>query len=454
MSVLSYDTNKHWKTKLQRISDRSATQSGAVFNNLGYILSETMLTDIFHSQRGEKAVGVDRVTKEEYGKDLPGNISRLMKRIRNGSYRPQASRVVKIPKASGGVRPLAISCFEDKLVQTAAKKILEAIYEPLFKENSHGFRPKRSCHTALRALSGNLYQLFSGAVVEVDLKKCFDTIPHEKLFDTLQKRVKDKRFLTLLRVLVRAPYIEEAGKRVINRIGCPQGSVLSPLLCNIYLDEVLDQWFEEIQPHFKGKQQNQVRYCDDVVWTFGRYEDARKFYRVLPKRLAKYGLTMNMEKSGIIRSGSRYSQLLARDKKRSKVFQFLGFNIFWKRSRHGPYRATFKSRSKCMQDIVRRLTEYMYDNLNTSDFKRFLRGLYSRIRGWMKYHSISGNQGRVSSFAQICQRLLYRWWNRRSQRQPVSWKRFPIILKRLKFPTLPKAFSLYGTLNGCVSIYL
>ncbi len=444
MSVLSYDTTKHWKTKLHRISVRSAAQPQGVFNNLGHLLSEEMLIDIFHGLRGNKAVGIDGTTKEKYGKELSQNISKLLSRIRRGSYKPSASRVVKIPKASGGTRPLAISCFEDKLVQTAVKRILEAVYEPLFKDVSHGFRPRRSCHTALRSLSENLYSLFSGSIVEIDIKKCFDTIPHDKLFEIIEQKVQDKRFVRLLEKLVRAPIKEENGRVDISRIGCPQGSSLSPLLCNIYLDHVLDKWFEDIQVHFNGKKQNQIRYCDDAIWIFAKDTDAQRFYQVLPKRLEKYGLSINKEKSGIIRAGSRYSEFLSQNKRRAKVFKFLGFNVYWCRSYTGPFRARFKSHGKSLSDILGRIKVYLKEHLNTKDFKKFLRDYYSRIKGWMKYHAISGNQERVSVFLQICQRLLHRWWNRRSQRSYVVWNRFSKILKRLKFPSAPNVYRLYN----------
>jgi RNA-directed DNA polymerase len=289
MSAHSNCADKLWKTKLQRIQNRSAEQHEAVFNNIGHILSEEMLTDIFHGSRS-KAVGIDGMTKGEYGENLNFYIAKLLRSIRNGSYRPQPSRVVEIPKSGGGTRPLAISCFEDKLVQSATKKILEALYEPLFKDSSHGFRPERSCHTAVRELSSKLYSTFNGAVVEIDLRKCFDSIPHDKLFEVIEAKIKDKRFLNLLKVLVRAPSIAADGKIGLNKLGCPQGSILSPLLCNIYLDVILDRWFEGIQSYFKGSRQSQIRYCDDVVWVFERHDDAEKFFTVLPKRLLKYGL--------------------------------------------------------------------------------------------------------------------------------------------------------------------
>lgn len=443
MSAHSYCTDKLWTTKLQRIQNRSAADHKAVFSNLGHILSEQMLTDIFHSQQGTKAVGVDGITKGEYGKDLASNCAGLLKAIRNGSYRPKPSRIVEIAKADGGKRPLAISCFEDKLVQAVTKKILEALYEPLFKNSSHGFRPKRSCHTAIRELSSRLYSQRSGAVVEIDLRKCFNTIPHDKLFEIIGEKIKDARLLSLLKILVRAPNIAVDGKVQLNEIGCPQGSILSPLLCNIYLDVVLDQWFEGIQSYFKGKRQSQIRYCDDVVWIFEKQEDALRFFDVLPKRLGKYGLELNETKSGIIRSGSDYCKRLEKEKQQPAIFQFLGFEIFWCRTKYGTYRPRFKSQGRRRRDMLSRLKKYLRENLNTADFDKFRKGFYSKIRGWVKYHAVSDNQRMVSSFLQECQRLFFSWWNRRSQRRSIDWKRFDVVLKRLNFPKSPPIFRLY-----------
>lgn len=443
MGVHSNDTNQHWKTKLQRIQNRSANRSDAVFNNLGHIINKEMLMDIFHGQSGARAVGIDEVSKAEYGEKLDANITELLRKIRNGSYRPKASRIVEIPKVDGGTRPLAISCFEDKLVQSAVKRILEALYEPIFKDGSHGFRPNRSCHTALRKLAAKLYSLFSGAVVEVDLRKCFNTIPHDKLFNIIGQKVKDERFFGLLKILVRAPILNGDGKVELNKVGCPQGSILSPLLCNIYLDIVLDRWFEDIQPYFKGKQQSQIRYCDDVVWIFEKAMDAQRFFNVLPRRLAKYGLTINESKSGIIRAGHNYSKYLVRQKRRAQVFRFLGFDIYWGRTEYGSYRPRFKSQGLKLRAILARLQEYLTENLSSRDFERFLKGLYSRVRGWARYHAISGNQMMVGNFLQACRHLLFKWWNRRSQRRSVDLERFNKILKRLKFPTCPPVYRLY-----------
>ena len=215
-------------TKLVRVETRSRQNPGAVFSNLGHILSVDLLRECYCSLDGSKAVGTDGVTKEEYGEDLENNLTELLLQLRRGTYIPQASRTVEIPKVDGSKRPLAIACVEDKIVQDAARRILECIFEPLFKEFSYGFRPNLNCHKALVALDQNLMKWNTGAVLEVDIRKCFTSIPHEKLLEILGNKVSDSRFLYLVTKLIKAEVMDAAGKVEKPEQGTPQGSILSP----------------------------------------------------------------------------------------------------------------------------------------------------------------------------------------------------------------------------------
>jgi len=272
MTIHSND-GKSGLTKLNRISELSAGDKFIVFNNLGHLINISLLKELYHQLDGSKAVGIDGVTKEHYGKQLEDNLTGLLKRIRRGTYRPQPARLVEIPKEDGSTRPLAISCLEDKIVQSAVNLILTRIYEPIFLSCSYGFRPNRNCHEALRNLYNGTYKFWYGAVAEIDLRKCFNTIPHGKLLDCLRKKISDNRFLELIGCLLKTSIID--GKQITpNEIGCPQGSVLSPTLSNIYLHEAVDEWFNKIsQTHLKGKAEL-VRYCDDMVFIFQRQDDA------------------------------------------------------------------------------------------------------------------------------------------------------------------------------------
>ncbi len=274
MTVHSKD-GPSWLTKLERIGEKSASNKQQVFNNLGHLLNSDMLKGQFLRLDGSKAVGIDRMTKAAYGEHLDENIQNLILRIRRGTYHPKAARITEIPKEDGSKRPLAISCTEDKLVQLAVSDILSRIYEPLFMPCSYGFRSGLNCHAALKALQQQTYSNWNGAVVEIDIRKYFNTIPHSELMELLRKKISDRRFLRLIEVLITAPVM--MGKAVSsNDRGCPQGSILSPVLANIYLHHVIDEWFDEIShSHIHGRAE-MVRYADDMVFTFQYPREARR----------------------------------------------------------------------------------------------------------------------------------------------------------------------------------
>jgi len=431
------------QTKLERISELSAQNKDLVFNNLGHLLNVTLLKELFHRLDGNKAVGIDNVTKANYGKCLDENLANLLKRIRRNTYRPQPARLVEIPKADGSSRPLAISCLEDKLVQSAVNLILTKIYEPLFLPYSYGFRANKNCHDALRSLSKTTYQFWYGAVAEIDLRKCFDTIPHGKLLDCLQKKISDKRFLRLISCLLKTPIIK--GEQItVNEIGCPQGSILSPTLSSIYLHEVVDSWFSEIsKTHFKGKAE-MVRYCDDMVFIFQRQDDAARFYQVLPKRLGKYGLTLHTEKSRLIQSGHMLAMRANQQGKRLPTYQFLGFTCYWGRARNGYWRLKYTSRRDRFTEKLKGLRKFLQKQLNTTDTTAVLNTVVRVLRGWINYHGISDNDKRVKGFIHKSRRILLCWFNRRGRKNPMNWVTFMKIMKKINFPERWKTVSMFN----------
>ena len=291
-----------WLTKLERIGELSAQDRQLVFNNIGHLINVDMLKEQYWLLDGNKAIGIDKVTKASYGKNLDENISMLIQNIRRGTYQPKPARITEIPKEDGSTRPLAISCVEDKLVQMVVSIILNTIYEPLFLPCSYGYRPGKNCHDALRALNKATYQNPNGAIVEIDIRKYFNTIPHKVLMRVLRKKISDRRFLRLIEVLITAP-IRQGKHDLANTCGCPQGSSLSPIFANIYLHHVIDEWFESIKHSHIHGQGELVRFADDMVFVFEWYSEAKRFYKVLPKRLAKAGLEMHAEKSQIIPAG-------------------------------------------------------------------------------------------------------------------------------------------------------
>lgn len=228
-----------WLMKLDRIAKLAVSDKTVVFNNLAHVLNVEMLREIYQELDGRKAIGVDGITKEEYGKNLDENLRSVWLRILRGIYKPKASRIVEIPKEDGSTRPLAISCFEDKLVQSAVNKILCTIFEPIFLPCSYGFRPEHDCHEALKALMQHTYSNQDGAVVEIDIRKYFNSIPHDGLMECLGKRISDRRFLRLIHILIKSPIMVD-GQAIINSLGCPQGSIISPICSNVYLHYVID----------------------------------------------------------------------------------------------------------------------------------------------------------------------------------------------------------------------
>lgn len=432
MSVLSIDGNKTWSTKLERVSRRSVSDKLCVFNNLGHIIDYDMLKELYYTLDGTKAIGVDKITKEQYGQDLIEHLTSLLDRIRRGTYKPQPARITEIPKEDGSKRPLAISCLEDKLVQMAVNQVLNSIYEPIFLQSSYGFRPNRSCHDALRALKTETYRLGIGAVVEIDIKKYFNRIPHKEIMHFLSLKIADRRFLKLIHTLISMPTIE--GKVItLNAIGCPQGSIVSPVLANIYLHYVIDEWFESVsRSHIKGRTAL-VRYADDMVFVFGQLSEAQRFYKTLPKRLEKFGLEMHLDKSSIIPAGHAAALMAKKQGKRLPTFKFLGFTCYWGKSRKGYWILRFTSRGDRFKEKLRGMKKFLWKNLNTPDTEKTIRTVRRVIVGWVNYHLISFNERRVSSFLLISKRILFKWFNRRGSKK-MNWTKFAMIMNQCHFP--------------------
>lgn len=441
MSVHSKD-GKTWLTKLDRIGELSAKDQTMVFNNLGHMINRDMLKELFQRLDGNKAVGIDGVRKEEYEETLDENIDKLMMRIRRGTYRPKPARIKEIPKEDGSTRPLAICCLEDKLVQLAASTILNKIYEPLFLKCSFGFRPNLGCHDALRALHRSVFRNWDGAFLEVDIQKYFNRIPHDELMDILRRKISDSRFIRLIEVLISAPIQDENGTEENTR-GCPQGSIVSPILANIFLHHVIDEWFETIRKsHIKGRSEL-IRYADDLAFTFEHTSEAARFFAVLPKRLGKYGLEMHPEKSRIIPAGHNAASRAHRQGTRLPTFNFLGFTCYWGKSKNGHWRLKCTSRRDRFANKLAGMKKFLRKNLNTRDTTATLKTVIRGIRGWVNYHGISDNARRVNQFLERSKRLILRWINRRGRKRPCTWNRLLQILKALGFPSKWKTVSMF-----------
>ncbi len=441
MTVHSKD-GQSWLTKLQRLSELSAANRGLVFNNIGHLLNAELLRDVYQRLDGMKAVGIDGITKEEYGSKLEENLGNLLQRVRRGTYHPQPARISEIPKEDGSFRPLAISCLEDKLVQSAVSRILTAIYEPLFLPCSFGFRTGLGCHDALSTLHQTTFKWKDGAVVEIDIRKYFNSIPLGPLEEFLRKKINDKRLLGLLHVLITAPTV--CGGLVIpHTSGCPQGSILSPVLANIYLHHVIDEWFQTIgRSHFRGNA-SEIRYADDMIFVFEKAADAERFFEVLPKRLAKFGLEMHVDKSQLIPSGNQAAQRALIRGKRLPTYKFLGFVCYWGKSRNGKFqRLKCKSRGDRLSKKLQGMRKFLWEE-RAGNTNYVLNRVIAIVRGWVNYHAISDNERQVNRFIYASKRILFKWFNRRGRKGCMNWSKFARLMDRIGYPKPPKVKSMF-----------
>jgi RNA-directed DNA polymerase len=437
-------------TKLDRIRRRSENDSEMVFNNLGHIINLELLSRCFHSLDGSKAVGIDRVTKEAYHSDLQSNLSDLLLRIRRGSYHPKASRIVEIPKIDGSTRPLAIGCLEDKIVQEAVRRILDAIYDPLFLDCSHGFRPERECDTALVQLDRHLYGSNCGAVIDIDLQKYFNSIPHSKLEEMLKQKISDRRFLWLILKLIKAPTLDENGMESPNEIGVPQGSIVSPVLANIYLHFALDLWFKEINESKFGGTLRMVRYADDGIFVMKTRPAADRFLKLLTERLEAYEIYLNQDKTKVLTCVAAESARCERNNLRSPSFTFLGFLHIWGKSRNSKTGQIFwrVKRRTCPKRFRKKIKE-VRDWLSKNRHKPYLfPRIAEKVKGYLAYFAINDNAKKCAQFLNEVRRILHYYLNRRSQRKGMMWEQMGRILIKHGYPTKVRLKNLFFTMNN------
>ena len=409
-------------TKLKRIAWLSSRDKSKVFSNLMHLFNEESLEVCFNELDRRKAVGVDGVDKEAYGKHLQENLRQLVGKLKQMSYRPGDIREVLIPKEgkAGATRPLGISNFEDKLFQRMMHKVLESIYEPLFLEDSYGFRPGRNCHDAVRALMQHCYENRVATVIDIDLANYFGKISHKMMLEMLQLRIKDKRLLRYVARLCKAGILSKEN-RVIPEGGVSQGSGCSPILANIYAHYVLDEWIKEtVKPHCRGRVEL-FRYCDDAVICCENEHDANRILTALEKRLARYDLELNKEKTKLVPFSKHRSQ--------RGNFDFLGFTFYWGKSKAGWLLPKVKSSGKRMRLKLKKVKAWAKVVRSKYPLVDIWNRFCIKMEGHIRYYGVSFNMLGIRRFVYQAQRILFKWLNRRSQRKSFTWEKFELFIK-------------------------
>jgi RNA-directed DNA polymerase len=413
-----------------KVVERAQREPEGRFHALAHLIDMPALERAYRRQRADAAVGIDGVTKEQYGQALEVNLQDLHARLRAKRYRHQPIRRVHIPKAQGKTRPIGISAFEDKVVQDAVREVLEAIYEQDFLGCSYGFRPGRSAHDAVRTLEQIVHRGEVRWIFEADIVSFFDSLDRTELKKMLEVRVADGSLLRLIGKCLHVGVLD--GEAVVEpELGTVQGSVLSPLLGNIYLHYVLDRWFAtEVKPRLRGKT-TLLRYCDDFIIGFEREEDARRVRVVLEKRLERFGLTLHPDKTRLLPFWR--PPTTQQSGQGPATFDFVGFTFYWRRTRTGHWRMGCKTRRASLRRAKPALYDWCRRHRHQSVEVQHA-ALSRRLRGHFNYFGVNGNFQSLLQLVGATKRAWYKWLCRRSQRKRLTWERFTDFLRQRPLP--------------------
>ena len=427
-------------TKLLGIAKLAKESPQMVLTTLAHHIDVEFLKEAYHRTRKDGAVGVDGQTAEAYTADLEVNLQSLLERLKSGTYRAPPVRRVHIPKGDGHkTRPIGIPAFEDKILQRAVTMVLEAVYEQDFLDCSYGFRPGRSAHQALQTLWQGLTEMGGGWVVDVDLSSFFDTLDHDHLRAFLDQRVRDGVLRRAIGKWLKAGVMESGQVSYPDR-GSPQGGVISPLMANIYLHEVLDKWFEqEVKPRLGGPA-FLVRFADDFAVVCKYEHDARRLLDVLPKRLGRFGLTMHPEKTRLV--DFRRPSPDPRGPRRG-TFDLLGFTHFWGKSQKGRWTVKRKTAKSRFSRVLKRFNQWCRCNRHLP-LKTQHEKLSQSLKGHDAYYGITGNWGALSHLRYQISRIWRKWLDRRSHKAGVIWEKLNLIMRRYPLPPARVVHSVYG----------
>jgi len=433
-------TSERMSPELQKVVARAHEHPKEKILSLAHRIDVPALERSFHRLRKDAAVGVDGVSKAGYGEELERKLQDLHRRLKSRRWRHQPIRRFHIPKGEGKTRPIGISCLEDKIVQDAVREVLEAIYEQDFLDCSYGFRPGRSAHDALRALNRAVHQGRVQWVIEADIVSFFDSLDRTRLKEMLRTRVGDESLMRLVGKCLHVGVLDGAAYSTPGQ-GTTQGSVLSPLLGNVYLHYVLDLWFERVvKPRLRGRA-FLIRYADDFVIAFEDKQDAERVMAVLPKRMGRFGLTLHSEKTRLLaftrpRKGA--------DRRCPTTFDFLGFTHFWRKTRGGGWMMWCKTMRARQHRALRSIAEYCRRHRH-DPVKVQHAALVRRLRGHFNYFGVSGNLRSLEHLVRAVPRIWLKWLRRRSQRTRLNWERFRALLACFPLPVPRILVQLWGT---------
>ncbi|MCU0658844.1 MAG: group II intron reverse transcriptase/maturase [Polyangiaceae bacterium] len=422
--------------KFEQIANLARRAPKMVLTTLAHHIDMDWLKEAYRRTRKDGAVGVDEQTAAEYASDLETNLRSLLERAKSGTYRAPPVRRVHIPKGDGArTRPIGIPTFEDKILQRAVAMVLGAVYEQDFLESSYGFRPTRSAHDALNALRNQIMALKGGWLVEVDIVSFFDAMVHDHLRAFVRQRVRDGVLLRLIDKWLQAGVLED-GRVTHPASGSPQGGVVSPLLSNVYLHEVLDTWFErEVKPRLRGRA-FLCRYADDAVLLFEREEDARRVMDVLPKRFGKYGLTLHPEKTRLVvfRRPPRWRSGGEAAREKVSGVDLLGFTLHWATSRNGNWVVKLRTATRSLSRVLKRIRAWCRQHRHRDVGWQWQR-LAAKLRGHYGYFGVTGNLRALERFRYEVLCTWRKWLSRRSNRTRHGWRHaWSKLLERYPLP--------------------
>jgi RNA-directed DNA polymerase len=431
------------QVKLNQIARRAKQDRRLKFTSLIHHVNEANLAECYRELKANKACGIDGETVEAYGKNLQERLSQLVASMKSKQYRPKPVKRVYIPKAGKNEkRGLGIPSVEDKLVQIMLKKILEQIYEAEFLDVSYGFRPKLSCHDAVKALDKEVMTKAINYIVEVDIKGFFDNVNHYWLQRCLEEKIADRNLLWLVRKFLKAGVVED-GKQLATEAGTPQGGVISPLLANIYLHYVLDLWFKkEIKSQARGYIEL-IRYCDDFVVCCESEKEAKNFLELLHIRLEKFGLQVSEDKTKVIKFGRQVWKQAQRSKGKVETFTFLGFTHYCGKSRQGYFVMGHKTSKENFCRKLKETKEWLKKIRNKLRLREWWPVLKSKLTGHYNYFGVSGNYRCLQQFYNGIFSIVFKWINRRSQKKSMNFDQYLHYLQWNPLPTPRICYAMY-----------